>query len=153
MEFGALYCYQIFKKSFMISLCVNTSIKRQNLSFPRYSLPWQRNKHTPLSGKKSLIDIHNISKYIMVQISNFFSCSAVCKIAISPTGDRPHPRQFSGHFTKKSYRISVDIMDFLKLQSECRLKISMIALVPPIGTETPILGVLAHGLIYRFRPA
>ena len=93
--------YQCFKTSFMISLGWTQACKGKKLSFLRYSLPWQRNKHTRLSRKKILIDIHNISKYHFLRIS--WSKDIRYKIAMQffLPYRRPHPRQFSGHFTKK----------------------------------------------------
>ena len=80
---------------------VDTSMQRQKLSFLRHSLPWQRNKHTRLSREKILIDIHNISKYHFLRIS--WSKDIRYKIAMQffLPYRRPHPRQFSCHFTKK----------------------------------------------------
>ena len=59
---------------------------------------------------------------------------------------RPHPRQFSGHFTKIATDSALISWIFLNFD-KCRLKNSIIALVPPIGTKKPNFGVLAHGLV------
>ena len=68
-EFGALWVHQSYKANFMISLSVKTSTQRRKIPFIRYSLPWQRSKHTSLAGKKGIIDVHNISKNHFVRIS------------------------------------------------------------------------------------
>ena len=133
-----------------ISLCVETSIQRRKFSFLRYSLPWQRDKHTRLPRKKSLIDVHNISKYHFLQISwskdiNFLMLSIQQDCKIFSSNWRPGRLQFSGHFTKKATDSALISLIFVNF-NKCRLKKSMVALVPPIGTKNPIFGVSAHGL-------
>ena len=124
----------------------------KKLSFLRHSLPWQQNKQTQLPGKKSLIDILNISKYHYLQTSwskdiNFLMLSIKqdCQFFFYPTAWSPHPNQFSGHFTKKATDSALISWIFV-YHNKCRLKKFMLALVPPIGTKNPILGVSAHGL-------
>ena len=151
IEFGALWVHQSYKANFMISLCVKTSLQRRKISFLRYSLPWQQNKHTWLAEMKGLIDIHNISKYHFLGISwskdiNFLMSSIIMqKLPDFLSYWIPHPFQISAHFTKKATDSALISWIFINFNKRT-LKKSMMALVPPIGTKNPILGVLAHGL-------
>ena len=71
--------------------------------------------------KKGGTDIHNISKYHFLRISwskyiSFLMLSTKQDCQIFLSNWRPRSRQFSGHFIKKNYRFSVDIIEFRKLQ-------------------------------------
>lgn len=139
----------------MISLCMKTSIQRQKMPFLRYSLPWQRNKHIRLPGKKGLIDALNISKYHFLQTSwsKDIDVKHYAKIArFFILLETPAP-QFSGHFTKRA--TNSPFIYLLIYFNKCRFKKSMLALVPPKGKKKnkPILGVLAHGLkVHQYLP-
>ena len=121
MEFGALLS-EFQNKFHDFPMRGNKDPKEKIVAVLRYSLQWQRNKHTRDPGKKSLIDIHNISKYHFLQISwskdiNFSMLShdyARLPDFFYPTGD-PTPSIFRS-FHQKSYRFSVDIVAFRKLQ-------------------------------------
>ena len=79
--------------------------KGKKLSFLRHSLLWQQNKQTQLPGKKSLIDILNISKYHFLQTSwskdiNFsmLSIKQDCQFFLSHWS--PHPNNNNNNNNK-----------------------------------------------------
>ena len=88
----------------------------------------------------------------MVQRYYFFNVDHYSRMPDFLSNWSPHPRQFSRHFTKKATDSVLISWIFVNLNN-CRLKKSIIALVPPFGTKNPILGVLAHGLIKLHRLA
>ena len=89
----------------------------KKLSFLRHSLPWQQNEQTQLPRKKSLIDILNISKYHFLQTSwskdiNFLMLSIKQDCQFFFLSYCMESQSIFRSFHQKSYRLSVDIMDF-----------------------------------------